>query len=203
MRNQSLFAELKFSKIIWAIGSIHSQLDSFESIKEHILKYFSQGDKLIFLGNVIGLGNNSKETLSSVINMRNYLLSKFVLKPEDIIFLRGAQEEMFLKLLQLQTAPNPYDIVQWMFEHGVDKTVLSYGLDVKNLIDISMQGTLSIRKWTSNFNKKISNNKGHKEYFSNLYRSEEHTSELQSLVNIVCRLLLEKKNQLHTRFEAT
>src|SRR5690606_40677343 len=25
-------------------------------------------------------------------------------------------------------------------------------------------------------------------------RSEEHTSELQSLVNIVCRLLLEKKN---------
>ena len=26
-------------------------------------------------------------------------------------------------------------------------------------------------------------------------RSEEHTSELQSLVNLVCRLLLEKKNQ--------
>src|SRR5438046_4100730 len=28
-------------------------------------------------------------------------------------------------------------------------------------------------------------------------RSEEHTSELQSLTNIVCRLLLEKKNFLH------
>ena len=27
------------------------------------------------------------------------------------------------------------------------------------------------------------------------YRSEEHTSELQSLVNLVCRLLLEKKKQ--------
>src|SRR5258706_3844261 len=26
-----------------------------------------------------------------------------------------------------------------------------------------------------------------------LYRSEEHTSELQSLTNLVCRLLLEKK----------
>src|SRR5438093_3348362 len=26
-------------------------------------------------------------------------------------------------------------------------------------------------------------------------RSEEHTSELQSLTNLVCRLLLEKKNQ--------
>src|SRR5438093_7786790 len=28
-------------------------------------------------------------------------------------------------------------------------------------------------------------------------RSEEHTSELQSLTNIVCRLLLEKKNIRH------
>ena len=27
-----------------------------------------------------------------------------------------------------------------------------------------------------------------------ILRSEEHTSELQSLVNLVCRLLLEKKN---------
>src|SRR5437899_5543943 len=28
-------------------------------------------------------------------------------------------------------------------------------------------------------------------------RSEEHTSELQSLRHLVCRLLLEKKNKLH------
>src|SRR5262249_60806810 len=28
-------------------------------------------------------------------------------------------------------------------------------------------------------------------------RSEEHTSELQSLTNLVCRLLLEKKKQQH------
>src|SRR5438093_6291346 len=30
-------------------------------------------------------------------------------------------------------------------------------------------------------------------------RSEEHTSELQSLTNLVCRLLLEKKNKVKTR----
>src|SRR5262249_59151558 len=32
-------------------------------------------------------------------------------------------------------------------------------------------------------------------------RSEEHTSELQSLTNLVCRLLLEKKNNRHTERE--
>ena len=31
-------------------------------------------------------------------------------------------------------------------------------------------------------------------------RSEEHTSELQSLTNIVCRLLLEKKKQLERKY---
>src|SRR5438093_9719979 len=31
-------------------------------------------------------------------------------------------------------------------------------------------------------------------------RSEEHTSELQSLTNLVCRLLLEKKNKLSKIF---
>src|SRR5437016_11868053 len=32
-------------------------------------------------------------------------------------------------------------------------------------------------------------------------RSEEHTSELQSLTNLVCRLLLEKKKQQKSRYK--
>src|SRR5256885_11019867 len=36
-----------------------------------------------------------------------------------------------------------------------------------------------------------------------LRRSEEHTSELQSPCNLVCRLLLEKKNKTRTRCEYT
>src|SRR5690242_21490781 len=34
-------------------------------------------------------------------------------------------------------------------------------------------------------------------------RSEEHTSELQSHVNLVCRLLLEKKNKNHIKLKFT
>src|SRR5258706_2767434 len=36
-----------------------------------------------------------------------------------------------------------------------------------------------------------------------LMRSEEHTSELQSLTNLVCRLLLEKKNSTHNSIGAS
>src|SRR5207237_2134607 len=37
-----------------------------------------------------------------------------------------------------------------------------------------------------------------REYFSDVTRSEEHTSELQSHLNLVCRLLLEKKKKKYT-----
>ena len=161
----SNFVELKKSNKIWAIGSIHSNLKSFSSIKKFLLDNFEENDKLVFLGNVIGLGNNSKETLSSVIDLRFNLMSKFKLKPESIVFLRGAQEEMFSKLLQLQLAPNPNEIIEWMYDHGVNETIKSYGFSENEVKNIASSGTISISKWTSTLNKVLQNNPGHTQYF--------------------------------------
>ena len=144
MKNISNFIELKKANKIWAVGSIHSNLSSFSSIKKFILENFEISDKLIFLGNVIGLGDNSKETLSSVIDLRFNLMSKFKLKSDSIIFLRGAQEEMFSKLLQLQLAPNPTEILEWMFDHGVNKTIKSYGFSEDEVRNIASSGTMNI-----------------------------------------------------------
>ena len=168
MDNISNFVELNKSNKIWAIGSIHSNLKSFTSIKEFLLKNFEANDKLIFLGNVIGLGNYSKETLSSVIDLRFNLMSKFTLKPESIIFLRGAQEEMFSKLLQLQLAPNPNEIIEWMFDHGVNETIKSYGFSENEVKNIASSGTINISKWTSNLIKILNESPGHIQYFLNL-----------------------------------
>ena len=179
MDNISNFIELKKSKRIWAIGSIHSNLNSFSLIKKYILKYFEDEDKLVFLGNIIGLGEYSKETLSSVIDLRFNLMSKFKLKPQSIVFLRGAQEEMFSKLLQLQLAPNPREIIEWMFEHGVNKTIRSYGFSDDEVKNISTSGTINITKWTTNLNRAVQMNPGHKEYFLNLkHAAYSHTKKI-------------------------
>ena len=164
----SNFVELNKTDKIWAIGSIHSNLKSFNSIKKFLLNNFESNDKLVFLGNIIGLGNNSKETLSSVIDLRFNLMAKFKIKPQSIVFLRGAQEEMFSKLLQLQLAPNPAEIIEWMFDHGVNETIKSYGFSENEVRNIASSGTLNISKWTSNLNKVLNNNSGHTEYFLNL-----------------------------------
>ena len=147
------------------------------------MKNFKEGDKLVFLGNVIGLGNNSKETLNSIINLRFNLMSKFKLKPNAIIFLRGAQEEMFNKLLQLHTAPNPIEIINWMFEHGVDKTLTSYGFNREEVLNIASSGTVAISKWTSKLNQIILENQGHKEYFLNLKHAAYSSSKKILFVN--------------------
>ena len=168
MSNKTKFLEFKNANKIWAIGSLHSSLDSFQSIKKYILSNFNHGDKLIFLGNIIGFGSNSKETISEVLRLRFDLMAKFNLNNEDIVFLRGAQEEMFSKLLQLQIAPNPLEIIEWIFGHGVDKTITSYGFDPDEFRNIASQGTIQINKLTSRLNYKISLAPGHKEFFSNL-----------------------------------
>ena len=183
MKNKSNFVELTESQRIWAIGSIHSNLNSFESIRDFIISEFKESDKLIFLGNVIGLGNNAKETITEVNKLRFRIMSKFKLKSNSIVYLRGAQEEMFSKLLQLQTAPNPEEILKWMLEHGVDKTINSYGLSTNELKSISTSGTLNITKWTSNLNKIISSIPGHKEYFLNLKHAAFSKSKKILFVN--------------------
>ncbi len=183
MKNISNFIELKKANKIWAVGSIHSNLSSFSSIKKFILENFEMSDKLIFLGNVIGLGDNSKETLSSVIDLRFNLMSKFKLKPDSIIFLRGAQEEMFSKLLQLQLAPNPSEILEWMFDHGVNKTINSYGFSEDELRNIASSGTMNISKWTINLNKALQKIPGHTEYFLNLKHAAYSYTEKILFVN--------------------
>ena len=183
MNSSSNFIELKKASRIWAIGSIHSNIKSFNSIKQFITKNFRDNDKIVFLGNVIGLGAHSKDTITSVVNLRFELMSKFKLKPKDVIFLRGAQEEMFNKILQLQIAPNPIEIINWIFEHGVDKTLESYGFSREDVSSIASSGTVSISKWTSKLNQTIIQNPGHKEYFLNLKHAAFSSSKKILFVN--------------------
>ncbi len=168
MSKLSKFQEFKDASKIWAVGSIHSNVEAFNSIKKYILSNFGENDKLIFLGNVIGFGEYSKEIISEVNNLRFDLMSKFCLDHNDIVYLRGAQEEMFSKLLQLQIAPNPIEIIDWIFSHGVDQTLLSYDFDPNEFRNVASQGTIQINKLTSKLNNKISTMPGHKEFFSHL-----------------------------------
>ncbi len=177
------FQQFKNTNRIWAVGSLHSSIESFQSIKKYILSNFKNGDKLIFLGNLIGYNNQSKQIITDVLNLRFNLMANFNLDHEDVVFLRGAQEEMFSKLLQLQIAPNPKEIIDWIFSHGVDQTLVSYDFEPDQFRNITTQGTIQINKFTSKLNKKISETPGHKEFFSNLKHAAYSSSMEVLFVN--------------------
>ena len=168
MNTDYKFQEFTNTNRIWAVGSLHSSIVSFQSIKKYILSNFKYGDKLIFLGNLIGYNNHSKQIITDVLSLRFNLMANFNLDHEDVVFLRGAQEEMFSKLLQLQIAPNPEEIIDWIFSHGVDQTLVSYNFEPDQFRNVATQGTIQINKLTAKLNKKISETEGHKEFFSNL-----------------------------------
>ena len=75
---------------------------------------------------------------------------------------------MLSKLLELQISPNPKEVLLWMFDHGVDKTLFSYKINYKEILDICELGSVVISKWTSKTINIINEFQGHSEYYSNL-----------------------------------
>ena len=86
MSTDNKFQEFTNTDRIWAIGSLHSSIDSFQSIKKYILSNFKKDDKLVFLGNLIGYNNKSKEILTDVLSFRFDLMANFKLNHDDIVF---------------------------------------------------------------------------------------------------------------------
>src|SRR6266480_8147511 len=71
--------------------------------------------------------------------------------------------------------------------------------DPQQLVLLTMKGRHYGSNWGSNAisHPMFRDFQDHNEVFSEMFcRSEEHTSELQSHVNLVCRLLLEKKKKI-------
>ena len=67
----------------------------------------------------------------------------------DVVFLRGAQEEMWQKLLQLQFAPNPSEVLHGWSQAGIEATVRAYGGDLRQGFAASRDGPRTITRWTS------------------------------------------------------
>ena len=74
-----------------------------------------------------------RECIDELLLFRRAILARPDADCADIVFLRGAQEEMWQKLLQLQFAPNPVEVLQWMVAQGIEPTIRAYGASVKRL----------------------------------------------------------------------
>src|SRR5690606_39805983 len=85
------------------------------------------------------------------------------------------------------------------------KSKLYNGISTKELYDLAFNALKCIRKtYAARYSlKRALRDLGPEGFYFEKWRSEEHTSELQSRENLVCRLLLEKKKKKNRKHRRT
>lgn len=165
------FANLGAPERIFAIPSIHGNLQKLHGIHESIFQQFRPGDRLIYLGNYTGYGDQSRQTIDSILSFRRCLLSMPGVLTTDINYIRGTQEEMWQKLMQLQFAPNPAICLEWMMDKGMAQTMESYGICLHEAQRVVYEGIIRLSRWTEKTRHTIYSNPGHDIFGAQLKRA--------------------------------
>ncbi|RMF09620.1 MAG: hypothetical protein D6763_07515 [Alphaproteobacteria bacterium] len=167
------FAVLDHATRVWAVGAVHGQAAKLRALHQKLARHFAPGDRLVYLGNVLGVGDRIIETVDEILSMRRRMLARLAgsLEACDIVFLRGAQEEMWSKLLQLQFATNPSEILEWLIDHGVGPNIVAYGSTLDAARAQCRDGTVAIAKWTNGLRAAIHRTPGHYQWLTGLKRA--------------------------------
>ena len=165
------FCRLGRPKRIWAIGAVHGDVARLQGLHDRIGPQFQPGDRIVYLGNLIGLHPQVMETMAEVLHFRRAILSLQGALASDVVFLRGAQEEMWQKLLQLQFAPNPSEVFQWMCDQGVDATLRAYGGDRGEGERAARDGAVQMTRWTNRLRDAVRSAPGHYAFYAALRRA--------------------------------
>ncbi len=174
------FAELGSPRRIWAISSIHGEAERLVSIHDEIIKTVKPGDRIVYLGNYSGYGPSPVKTLEELLTFRRMVLSIPGMLCEDIVYLRGSQEEMWQKLMQLQFSPDPGSILLWMLGRGLSPTLKDYGLSPHDGIVAAREGVMSLTRWTAEARKIVRRQPGHESFYSQLRRAAYTSTNMPS-----------------------
>ncbi len=165
------FTKLGKPARIWAVPAIHGDKDRLTAIHDALLERFCPGDRLVYLGNYTGYGLASRATIDELLTFRRLLLSLPGMRIDDIVYLRGIQEEIWLKLLQLQFAPHPSDALLWMLGNGLSHTLESYGISPHDGIIAAQEGVMSLTRWTSKIRDTLRRQPGHDTFYTQMRRA--------------------------------
>ena len=153
MTEPSIFAILRQTQRIWTIASIHGEVDRINRLQASIANKFIPGDRLLYLGNILGRGENVRATVDAILAFRRTILSRRNMFIHDIVMLRGAQEEMWQRLMQLQFAVNPAEVLEWMLDQGIGSTLEAYESSPDDAQSAIRQGPMAITRWTTKIRK--------------------------------------------------
>lgn len=153
------------------VGAIHGEANRLADLHDALWPRFEHGDRLVYLGNYLGHGRAIAATLDELVRFRCAIIGRPAMFVSDVAYLRGSQEEMWEKLLQLQFAVNPREVLEWMLSQGVAATIEAYGGDPDRGRIASRDGPVAIGRWTAALRQAMGQWPGHRALMSSLRRA--------------------------------
>jgi serine/threonine protein phosphatase 1 len=172
----SKFVKIKKQNRIWTVSAIHAEGHRLIELHDRILEQFQAGDRIIYHGNYIGYGVSPIETIDEILTFRRLIMSVPGVKPTDLVYLRGGQETMLQKLMQLQFAPQPCDEFLWILSKGLTSTLEAYGVSPHEGVIAAKEGVMSITRWVNKLRHAIRLHPGHDIFYTQLRRAA-HTDQ--------------------------
>ncbi|MDA0238774.1 MAG: hypothetical protein O3A84_01955 [Proteobacteria bacterium] len=155
----------------WAIGAIHGDVEKLQSLHAQLMDRLEPADRLVYLGNFLGIGSAIQETVDELLLFRRLFLAQPRAFVQDIAYLRGSQEEMWQKLLQIHLAMNPAEVLGWMFEQGAAATLAAYGGRAETGLAAVREGAMALNRWAADVRDRIRSADGHNALMSILRRA--------------------------------
>jgi len=153
---------LNVTQRIWAVPAILGQAAALRSLHGELQARLQAGDCLVYLGNYMGHGDAVAETVDELLRFRGDL------DGVQVAHLRGAQEEMWVKLLEIQWAMRPIETFQWMMNHGIEATLRDYGGDPAEASSKFRAGVVVTTRWTTELRENFQSHSGHYEFLHSL-----------------------------------
>ena len=172
MSDVNAFAVLRETGRIWAVGSIHGEANRLRALHQKLSRLLKPDDRIVYLGNYLGYGPDVVRTVDEILSFRRTFLARPpYANIEDFVMLRGSQEEMWQRLLQLQFAIDPIEVMTWMAERGLPATLQAYAGDDGAGILGKRSGPLTIAQWTRSVRDAMHAAPGHVAFMSALKRA--------------------------------
>lgn len=169
-------SDLRFTALgaparIWAISAIHAETERLMNVHDALYERLRPGDRLVYLGNYMGHGRDTVGTIDEILTFRRLALARPGAIPQDFIYLRGAQEELWEKLLQLHFAPHPANVLRWMLDNGLNATLCSYGISPHEGLAAANEGVMALTRWTTRIRELTRRRPGHEIFTMQLRRA--------------------------------
>ncbi len=161
MDETQVITSLGTPRRIWTVGPVHGEVERLNLLHQHLAANLTAQDGLVYLGDYLGWGAQVCETVDELLSFRCDFLARPHFKADNLVYLRGAQEEMWQKLLQLQFASDPVSILQWIAARGGEATIRAYGGRLNDGLKAANDGVLSLTRWTGALRQSMRSHDGH------------------------------------------